>query len=130
MLRTSFTIHRQLQLALNWYGSDYDFYRPTTNAYGEPSREGSLVQTVVGVYHSSEQNFIELLNSEGASVKAKTNKGIFCDISEELNLQQGDYVVINERTFWVTTIEPISYNDQVVAYEISLEEFVEGNSHD
>lgn len=133
MLRTPFAVHRQISLAVSWYGSEYDFYRLGTNAYGEPlpEQESSLVQTIEGVYHASEQNFIELFNSEGTSVKSKINKGILCDTSEDLEIQQGDYVIIDggkEQKFYVTAVEPILYSDQIVAYEISLEEFVGGNS--
>lgn len=128
MNRTPFAVYRQLKLAVDWYGTDYEFFRKRLNEYNEPvDDEADLVQEVRGIYHASERSFVELINNEGASIKSKANKGILCSRDESLELQQGDYVEINGPQFYVTAIEPIMYADEVVAYEISVEELVEGN---
>lgn len=122
MKRTPFAVYRQIRLAVGWYGTEYNFFRPMLNTYGEPEDEGTLVQTVSGIYHSSERSFIELINNEGASVKSKVSKGIVCDADNSLLINQDDHVVINDRDFYVTAVEPVLYGDEVVAYEISVEE--------
>ena len=127
MKRTPFAICRQIQLAVSWYGKEYSFTRKQLNKYKEPIAEEDSVQTVSGIYHASERSFIELINSEGASVKSKVSKGILCDADTELSIQQGDKVVIDNREFNVTAVEPVLYNDKAVAQEISIEELVEGN---
>ena len=127
MKRTPFAVCRQIRLAVSWYGKEYSFTRKQLNKYKEPIAEEDSVQTVSGIYHASERSFIELLNSEGASVKSKVSKGILCDADTELSIQQGDKVVIDNREFHVTAVEPVLYNDKVVAQEISVEELVEGN---
>lgn len=133
MKRTPFAVYRQIRLAVGWYGTDYDFYRKTLNSYGEPTDgEGELVETISGIYHSSERSFIELINSEGASVKSKVSRGILCDgDNQNLTVQQGDYVVIEGKDFHITAVEPVLYGDKIVAYEISVEEVLSeegGNS--
>ena len=127
MKRTPFAICRQIQLAVSWYGKEYSFTRKQLNKYKEPIAEEDSVQTISGIYHASERSFIELINSEGASVKSKVSKGILCDADTELSIQQGDKVVIDNREFHVTAVEPVLYNDKAVAQEISIEELVEGN---
>ena len=127
MKRTPFAVCRQIRLAVSWYGKEYSFTRKQLNKYKEPIAEEDSVQTVSGIYHASERSFIELINSEGASVKSKVSKGILCDADTELSVQQGDKVVIDNREFHVTAVEPVLYNDKVVAQEISVEELVEGN---
>lgn len=128
MARTAFALFRQIQLAVMWYGTDYGFYRSQLNEYNEPiAGQETLVQTIRGIYHSSERSFIELVNNENASVKSKVNRGILCSRGTELLIQQGDHVQIQEKDFYVTTVEPVLYSDNtIVAYEISVEELVEG----
>lgn len=128
MKRTPFAVYRKIRLVIDWYGADYSFYRKQLNSYGEPEAgDGNLVQTIRGIYHASNRSFVELVNSEGASVKSKVNKGILCSDENEISLQQYDQVVIEGSVFFVTTVEPVLYSDEIVAYEISLEELVEGN---
>ena len=127
MKRTPFAIYRQIRLAVSWYGEEYSFTRKQLNKYKEPIAEEDPIQTVSGIYHASERSFIELINGEGASVKSKVSKGILCDSDTKLSIQQGDKVVIDNREFHVTAVEPVLYNDKVVAQEISVEELVEGN---
>ena len=130
MARTSFALSRQIHLAVVWYGTDFSFHRQQLNEYKEPiSGQSELVQTIRGIYHSSQRSFIELINNESASVKSKVNKGILCDKATEMLIQQGDYVTIQNSDFYVTAIEPVMYSDsEVVAYEISVEELIEGNA--
>lgn len=125
MNRTPFAVYRQVRLAIGWYGTDYSFYRETLNSYGEPTGEEELVETISGIYHSSERSFIELINSEGASVKSKVSKGILCDgDNQDLSIKQNDHVVIEGKDFYITAIEPVLYGDRIVAYEISVEELL------
>lgn len=124
-MRTPFAIKRQIQLAVMWYGTEYTFERNELDQYGEPIE--SVVQTTVeGIYHATGREFIELLNTEGTSVKSKISKGIVCPFNEDLNIQQGDSVIIHDVKYHVTTVEPVFYSEEVVAQEISLEEFAEG----
>ena len=127
MRRTPFAIYRQVRLAISWYGKEYSFTRKQLNKYKEPMAEEDSIQTISGMYHASERSFIELINSEGASVKSKVSKGILCDADTKLSIQQGDKVIIDNKEFYVTAVEPVLYNDKAVAQEISVEELIEGN---
>ena len=127
MKRTPFAVHRQIRLAIRWYGTEYSFTRKRLNRYGEPVDNEDSVQKISGIYHASERSFIELINNEGASVKSKVSKGILCDADTALSIQQGDKVIIDNKEFYVTAVEPVLYSDKTVAQEISVEELVEGN---
>ena len=127
MKRTPFAVRRQIQLAVDWYGNEYEFTRRDLNNYGEPTNEESLIQTVSGIYHESERSFIELVNNESASVKSKVNKGILCGENTKLLVQQEDKVLINGVEFYVTAVEPVLYSGEAIAQEISIEELVKGN---
>lgn len=127
MKRTPFAVYRQIRLAVSWYGTEYEFKRYEKNSYNEPTDKLQPVQTVAGIYHSSERSFIELINNEGASVKSKVSKGILCDRDNTLSILQGDYVEISGIPHHVTAVEPVLFSDETVAYEISVEELVEGN---
>lgn len=127
MNRTPFAVYRQIRLAISWYGKDYAFTRRKLNTYGEPEENETDIQTLSGIYHSSERSFIELINNEGASVKSKLSKGILCSKGVKPIIQQGDKVVIEDVDFYVTAVEPVLYSGEVIAYEISVEEVIEGN---
>lgn len=129
MNRTPFAVYRRIQLAIAWYGYDYAFYRDELNQYHEPTGENNLIQTVTGIYHSTDRvgSLIELINTEGASIKSKINRGILCSKDNDFAIQQGDYTQIQNVLYYVTAIEPVLYSDRVVGYEISIEELIEGN---
>lgn len=125
MRRTPLAVAHKINIALEWYGKSYTFERSLSDDYGEPTGELVVVQSVQGIYHSSERSFVELINTEGASVKTKVNKGLLCKY-QEMFIQQRDIVKVNDRDYYVTACEPIYYGDVAVGVEISLEEVVEG----
>ena len=125
MIRTPFAVYRKFHLVIEWYGVDYTFKRAEKDSYGEPTGIFKTVQVVSGIYHASQQSFIELVNVDGTSVKAKINKGIVCDGKDQLKIQQGDQVEILGVTYQVTAIQPIIYGNEAVAWEISIEELVQ-----
>lgn len=125
-MRTPFSLRRQIQLAIQWYGIDYEFSRDVVDSYEEITGEQERIESIEGIYHATKREFIELINSEGASIKNKLNKGILCSSEDNLSIQQGDITVINNTTYRVTAIEPVLYGEEIVAQSISLEEFVEG----
>lgn len=122
MRRKAFAVSHRIQNAVSWYGTEYKFTRNVKNEYGEPTEEPELVEIVQGIYHSSQQSFIELINTEAAKIKTKTNKGILCSSSSGSLLLQGDRVEINFVEYKITAVEPVVYGDVKVATEISLEE--------
>lgn len=129
MNRTPFTIRHKLNLLTDWYGTAFDFKRDTVDKYKEPTGALAVVQQIHGIYHASEKSFIELINTEGAAIKggSKVGKGILCGYSNtNLSVQQGDKVSVAGVPNLVTAVEPIVYGDVPVAWEISLEEVVQG----
>lgn len=126
MKRSAFAVYRRIHLVVGWYGSEFNFYRKEKNAYGEPTGNSSFVQKLDGIYHATARDFIELVSTEGVSVKAKFNKGILCPKDIKPIICQGDEVEIQEVNYLVTAIEPVIYSEEVIAYEISIEEVVQG----
>lgn len=126
MNRTPIAVAHRVQNAINWYGYSYTFKYYGLDEFGEPSGEPLVRQIITGLYHSSERVFIELLNSEGTAVKAKSNKGILC-LPEMITVEQGDLVSFKGLDFKVTACEPVLYGDIIVAKEISLEEIAKGS---
>ena len=124
MRRKAFAVSHRIHNAVMWYGKEYEFKRAEKNEFNEPTDKLELVETVRGIYHSSQQSFIDLINTEAASIKSKTNKGILCMASSGALLKQDDTVEINLVKYKVTAVEPVMYGDVKVATEISLEELV------
>lgn len=124
MNRTPFSIARKIQLMIDWYGTNYNFKRDVVNSYNEPTGPTNDVQTIPGIYHAYERNFVELISVDGASVKSKVSKGILCNRDQDILIQQNDLVTVNNIDFHVVTVEPVIYGEEPIAYEISLEEIL------
>ena len=124
-MRKAFTIAHRISNAVRWYGLDYNFTRNVLNEFNEPSDKENIVETIQGIFHSSQKSFIELVNTEAAEVKSKSNIGILCNKSSGSDVTQGDNVVIDSVLYKVTAVEPVMYVGTPVATEISLEEMIE-----
>lgn len=122
MKRTPFAVAHSVSNLILWYGSEYEFNRPDTNEYEEPTEQEHIVEVLQGVYHASQRSFLDLLNTEGVSVKSKTNVGVLTVVSSGNNIQQGDKVAIHSSLYKVTAVEPVLYGGVKIATEISLEE--------
>lgn len=121
MNRKPFTISHRVKNAILWYGTNYTFLRQDKNEYNEPVGDAEGVETIRGIYHANREGFVSLLNTEGAIVKNKLNKGILT-FNSDLKVKQGDTVCIESIVHTVTAIEPVLYGDVQIATEISIEE--------
>lgn len=122
---THFSKKRKVKLSCEWHGTDYEFIRNTVDQYGEPNGT-QPVQTIRGIHHANSRSLIALLTTEGSAVKNKVTEGIFFDSDVTVRIKQGDQVRVGEKMFIVTTVEPLTFEDVVVAYDASIEEVVEG----
>lgn len=124
-MRDIFSAYRNIQLAVSWYGSKYKFERDVLDSRNEPTGETEFVQMIPGIYHASSHDFVELIPSDGGTVKGKINKGIICGKAEKPAVKQNDKVEIVDTLYYVTALEPIVFNNEPIAWEISLEEVIE-----
>ena len=126
MVKRAFAIKHKINNAIRWYGSEFEVLRKDTNDYGEPIEESKSIFKFNGIYHESQQSFLDLLNIEAAQVKIKTNKGILTmsDVYSE-TIEQGDYIMFNGSQFNITAVEPVMVSDVQIATEISLEEVID-----
>lgn len=126
MIKKAFAVKHRISNAIRWYGSEFEILRKTVNDYGEPVEEPTTVCKFNGIYHESQQSFLDLLNTEATQVKIKTNKGVLAMVdvySKEID--QGDYIILHGSEFNVTAVEPVMVSDTQIATEISLEEVVD-----
>lgn len=129
-MRKPFSIDRKIDISIDWYGTEYSFYRKQLNSYGEFTNSSLLVQNIKGIYHASKRAFVELVNSDAASVKSKVSTGILCSKNNDIFIRQNDFVTIKNCMYFVTAIEPVFYGNDVIGYEISVEELIEGNQNE
>ena len=102
----------KLQRNLDRSGKDYDFYRRSMNAFGEPDREteAEKIGTIRGLYHEV-SNYVALRMTDTTQERkhigqgAKKDTRILClmESVKGIDLQFGDYTIINGKRFNVTT---------------------------
>lgn len=124
MNRKIFSAYTKIQRLVEWYGDLYRFERDILNEYNEPTGETDFVQLVPAIYHRSSHDFVELIQSDGGTVKAKVNKGLLCGKAQKPSVQQNDKVRVNDILHFVTAVEPVLFGEEAIAWEISLEEVV------
>ena len=92
MIKKSFAVKHRISNAIRWYGSEFEILRKTVNDYGEPVEEPITVCKFNGIYHESQQSFLDLLNIEAAQVKIKTNKGVLAMVGVYSNKDGTNFI--------------------------------------
>lgn len=91
-------------------GSEYQFKRPGTNDFGEPTDEEVVVGVLKGIYHdySPSGSLIEI-STDTIQTRTKKRHQILCawDEVQPLGLQVGDFTIINEKRYNVTGVSNI-----------------------
>lgn len=119
MVNTKFEAYK-LKRELKRSGIEYEFKRPKGNDFGEKMEEFDILGKISGIYH--EQNsHVTHTTTDSAKVRAKKIPMILClhEGTASLDLQVGDFVNINARTFKVTGV--VNIQEWNIVSDISLE---------
>ena len=119
MINTKFEVYK-IQRELNRSGIVVDFLRQETNKFKEPIGEPKKVGSILCIYH--EQNgCIKISTGDTTQVRTKKVPMLLClhsDVSQ-VNVQVGDQVKLNGKTFNVTGV--INIQEWNLVADISLE---------
>ena len=119
MINTKFEVYK-IQRELNRSGIVVDFLRQETNKFKEPIGEPKKIGSILCIYH--EQNgCIKISTGDTTQVRTKKVPMLLClhsDVSQ-VNVQVGDQVKINGKTFNVTGV--INIQEWNLVADISLE---------
>lgn len=119
MINTRFEAYK-VKRELKRSGIDYEFKRAKLNDFGEPTKEESTVGKLRGIYH--EQNgSIQITTGDTTQVRTKVIPMILClyEDTASLNLQVGDKVHINSKTFKFTGF--VNVQEWNIIADVSLE---------
>ena len=119
MINTKFEVYK-IQRELNRSGIVVDFLRQETNKFKEPVGEPKKIGSILCIYH--EQNgCIKISTGDTTQVRTKKVPMLLClhsDVSQ-VNIQVGDQVKLNGKTFNVTGV--INIQEWNLVADISLE---------
>lgn len=119
MINTKFEVYK-IQRELNRSGIVVDFLRQETNKFKEPVGEPKKIGSILCIYH--EQNGrIKISTGDTTQVRTKKVPMLLClhsDVSK-INVQVGDQIKLNGKTFNVTGVTNIQEWNLVA--DISLE---------
>ena len=119
MINTKFEVYK-IQRELNRSGIVVDFLRQETNKFKEPIGEPKKIGSILCIYH--EQNgCIKISTGDTTQVRTKKVPMLLClhsDVSQ-VNIQVGDQVKLNGKTFNVTGV--INIQEWNLVADISLE---------
>ena len=119
MINTKFEVYK-IQRELNRSGIVVDFLRQETNKFKEPIGEPKKVGSILCIYH--EQNGrIKISTGDTTQVRAKKVPMLLCLYSNvsQVNIQVGDQVKLNGKTFNVTGV--VNIQEWNLVADISLE---------
>ena len=119
MINTKFEVYK-IQRELNRSGIVVDFLRQETNKFKEPIGEPKKIGSILCIYH--EQNgCIKISTGDTTQVRTKKVPMLLCLYSNvsQVNVQVGDQVKLNGKTFNVTGV--INIQEWNLVADISLE---------
>lgn len=119
MKATAFELNK-LRRLIRTQGKQYRFYRDYLNKFNEPTGDTQATE-ISAVYHTVTQR-VDVLAGEGGSIHTRRVPMLLALLTEGFNIQQGDFVDINDITYKVTGVSNI--NNWNIAVDISLEEVV------
>lgn len=119
MINTRFEAYK-IKRELKRSGIDYEFKRSYVNDFGEPVGEPIMIGKILGLYH--EQNsHVQVTTGDTTQVRTKKIPMILClyEDAANLDLQVGDELKINNKTFKVTGV--VNIQEWNIIADISLE---------
>lgn len=119
MINTRFEAYK-IKRELKRSGIDYKFKRPGVNDFGEPVGEPIVIGTIRGLYHEQNSS-VQITTGDTTQVRTKKIPMILClyEDTARLDLQVGDTVTINAKTFKVTGV--VNIQEWNLISDISLE---------
>jgi len=110
-------------------GSEYQFKRPETNDFGEPKGTDILIGTLKGIYHDYAAGGSRIeITTDTIQTRTKKKYQILCvwEDAESLELQVGDFTMINGKKYDVTGVANIQ--EWNIIGEVNLEVVDDGSN--
>ena len=119
MINTKFEAYK-ITRELKRSGIEYKFTRNKKNKFGENIDGGESIGKLQGIYHE-QSSYVKTTTSEAAQTRTKKIPMILClyEDTASLQLQKGDIVKINSKTFKVKGVTNIQ--EWNIISDISLE---------
>lgn len=119
MVNKTFEVYK-IKRELKRSGADYEFMRPGTNDFGEPTGEDENVGTLRGLYHERNEH-IAVTMSDTTQVRTKKVPSILCLYEDAISLALaiGDKVKLNGKTMKVTGV--VNIQEWNLIADVSLE---------
>ena len=108
------------------HGTAYSLFRDKTDKYGEPTKEEpEKVATIRGLFHVSKGYITENIQ-EGTRTHSKGQPMLLVAYAETENVQNGDYLEINQNKYKV--VEKNNIQEYSIVADISLELVLNGRN--
>lgn len=107
------------------HGKIYVFNRNVLDEYKEPTGQEQKIATACGLFHISKQ-YSSKTTTEGSSVHSKGQPKLMLKYCDCVNVQNGDFVVINSNKYIV--VEKNNLQEMNIVCDISLELVLDGKN--
>ena len=115
----------KVEREIKFHGIKYTFYREETDKYDEPTGQATVVTIANGLFHVT-KGYININISDATKVHGKGQPLILMKYDEQMNIQNGDYTIINGNKYKV--IEKNNIQEYCIVSELSLELVLDGNN--
>lgn len=98
---------RAVKLNINWRGTEYTFFRYTTNEYKEKVAPDSPIAVIKGFFYDGSAEHQSLTFTDAGLMPVLTVPYIIAEWEDCKELSQGDFVVINDQEYRINTVNNV-----------------------
>lgn len=116
----------KVAMEIKIHGTTYNLFRDKLNKYGEPiNEEPEKVATICGLFHVSKGYITENIQ-DGTRTHSKGQPMLLCKHEETKDIQNGDYIRINQNMYKV--IDKNNIQEYNIITDISMELMLNGKN--
>lgn len=116
---------QKLRREIQTHGRHYEFKRNIINEDLEPTGEVETIITSCGLFHIS-KGYVTEKTTEGTKAHSKGKPMILMLFEDGQNINNGDWLIINNQKFKV--VEKNNVQECDLVYDVSLEVVLDGNN--
>ena len=118
-------LHKVLR-EIRMHGTEYTFFRKKVDKYGEPTKEEpEQIAKVQGLFHVS-KGYVTETAQDGTRTHLKGQPMLLCKHEEIKDIQNGDYIRINQNVYKV--IDKNNIQEYNIITDISMELMLNGKN--
>lgn len=119
----TYKVKREIQRS----GKFYEFFRQGYNMFGEPNEsETTSLGYLSGIFHQHNSTYVSVATAAETRYRKKLESSILCLFADirELGLMTGDYTIINNKPYCVTSVRDIQEWNEIAEVDLEIMDMI------